>query len=590
MWDGILPWLADREWAKPSGENFDYEIVGLRSLMWQARHLDRFIASQLDKLDWIQAANFVQEKITPDIIDKAVKNMPEEIYSISGKEIGQKLKQRVQDMDKYAVDYYEMLAEEVDVVGSNQRDYFNVIRQKDGSVQVSVSDAKSLSADINDQYIFYNRTFYSSETDEIRLFGLGGKDIFKISGKSTDSIPIRIIGGPGVEKIVDNSTGAKTFIYEKSENSVIEPGKETIRKKPSDEKLYNYNRTDFAYNTYFPLPYIAYNADKQFIAGLNLEFLIQKYSVEDYYLKHNIGAELSTAGTFFIGYETRFHHLIGKWDLLGGGYYANPNDFLFFYGIGNETVKDDSLFAQDYYKTRYKSFRFQSGFIHDFWKSSSFSALIRYDNNQSQMDTKNTILADSAYLGVGKVNLAEINLTLDLDFRDNPGLPDDGMRFVLAHQNGLILSNENSNYGKTLSYFEYYASISPFTLALRAGGGGSWGEIPFYNLFNLGQNNYLRGYRNNRFSGEGLVFLNSELRLQLFDVKSIFVPMKFGIKGFFDTGRIFQSGEDSNKWHTGYGAGIFIVPLKARYTLTLSAAFSEEESLLITFGLGSVFN
>jgi len=65
-WNGILPWLADREWAKPSGENFDYEIVGLRSLMWQARHLDRFVASDLDKTDWIRAANFVQDKITDE--------------------------------------------------------------------------------------------------------------------------------------------------------------------------------------------------------------------------------------------------------------------------------------------------------------------------------------------------------------------------------------------------------------------------------------------------------------------------------------------------------------------------------------------
>ena len=48
-WDGILPWLADREWAKESGEDFNYEISGLRSLMFQARHLDRFIASDLSK-------------------------------------------------------------------------------------------------------------------------------------------------------------------------------------------------------------------------------------------------------------------------------------------------------------------------------------------------------------------------------------------------------------------------------------------------------------------------------------------------------------------------------------------------------------
>ena len=62
-WDGLLPWLFDREWAKASGENFDYEISGLRSLMNQARHLDRFIASDLSKRDWIDAAEFVQTRI-----------------------------------------------------------------------------------------------------------------------------------------------------------------------------------------------------------------------------------------------------------------------------------------------------------------------------------------------------------------------------------------------------------------------------------------------------------------------------------------------------------------------------------------------
>ena len=68
-WDGLLPWLADREWAKESGEDFNYEIVGLRSLMNQARHLDRFLASGLSKDDWIEAARFIQNNITDDVIE-----------------------------------------------------------------------------------------------------------------------------------------------------------------------------------------------------------------------------------------------------------------------------------------------------------------------------------------------------------------------------------------------------------------------------------------------------------------------------------------------------------------------------------------
>lgn len=586
-WDGIFPWLADREWAKPSGENFDYEISGLRSLMWQARHLDRFIASDLDKADWIRAANFVQERISDEVIENAIKYMPREVYNLSGKEIESKLKQRVRDLEKYAIEYYEMLAPEVDVVGSNDKEYFDVHRNEDGTVQV-------LAANLNDDQgpgkdVFYHRIFSPDETDEIRLYGLDGADVFNIGGKSDKSILIRIIGGPGKDKISDTSTGGKTLIYEKSKKAEIQMGEESVKMSPSDQHLYNYNRTAFAYSTYFPLPYIAYDVDKQFVIGLNLEFLTQKFGKKDYNIKHKIRGEITTAGTFFLGYDIRLYHRIAEWDIAMGGFYANPNDFLYFYGLGNETIKDKELFDQGYYKTRFKSIRIQGGMIYDFWKYSTFSGIVRYDNNQRQLFEENTILTDSVYYGTDKVNLAEVDLQLDLDFRDDRNLPEDGMRFYLAHTNGLNLTDNNSNYGKTLSFIEYFAGIQPFTIGLKFGGGGSYGKIPFYNLFTLGQNTYLRGYRNNRFTGEAMAFFNSELRAQLFDVKTLLVPLRIGLRGFYDTGRIFQSGEDSKTWHSGYGFGLYIVPLEATYTLHLSASFSSEESLLITFGLGGTF-
>ena len=62
-----------------------------------------------------------------------------------------------------------------------------------------------------------------------------------------------------------------------------------------------------------------------------------------------------------------------------------------------------------------------------------------------------------------------------------------------------------------------------------------------------------------------------------------------GLRGFYDTGRIFQSGEESKTWHSGYGFGIYIVPLEPTYTFHITAAFSDEESLLITFGLAGAF-
>ncbi|MDX1699861.1 MAG: hypothetical protein R3250_04540, partial [Melioribacteraceae bacterium] len=100
-WDGLLPWIYDREWAKESGEDFNYEISGLRSLMNQARHLDRFVAADLNKQDWISAAEFVQSKLNDEVIEKAVRNMPPETYELSGKIIADKLRHRLNDLKKY---------------------------------------------------------------------------------------------------------------------------------------------------------------------------------------------------------------------------------------------------------------------------------------------------------------------------------------------------------------------------------------------------------------------------------------------------------------------------------------------------------
>ena len=121
----------------------------------------------------------------------------------------------------------------------------------------------------------------------------------------------------------------------------------------------------------------------------------------------------------------------------------------------------------------------------------------------------------------------------------------------------------NSYYGKLLAVTEGYLSfpmILPITFGLRAGGGSSFGEIPFYNQLTLGQNTYLKGYRNNRFTGTSMVFMQSELRINLFGYDKVLVPMKVGVLGFFNTGKIIQRNEVSKKWHSGYGFGLFLIP------------------------------
>ncbi|MCP5063659.1 MAG: hypothetical protein GY936_14525 [Ignavibacteriae bacterium] len=586
-WDGVLPWLADREWAKESGENFDYEISGLRSLMFQARHLDRFIAAELSKKDWMDAVHFVQQNITDQIIERAIRNMPKEIYELSGKEIEDKLKVRIKDLHKYVKEYYEMIALEVDVVGSAKKEFFNAKHIKDGSVEVNVYNIVNKNDKGDD--LLYSRTFYPDETNEIRLYGLGGKDIFSIEGNSDESIKVRIIGGPDTDKIIDKSN-SKTLIYDKGKKTKIVKGTNAELISPYNKSLYNYNRTAFTYNTYFPLPVISYNSDDGFIFGLGIDFVNHNFDKIDYSSKHNIKASFSTTESISAEYSGRFHHVFGGWDFLLDGHYNDPVRYFYFYGHGNETVNDENLFNNNYYRTRYNSKGVSIGLAYDYWKKSSLQFHVKYKNNEPQIDTAGSIFSSEYFLGLDKINLIEGTINLDLDFRNHSTFPTSGIRLFANYNNSIVTNNNNSNYWKVFAFIESYNSFDallPTTIGIKAGGGDSNGEIPFYNHFTLGNNNFLRGFKKNRFSGTSVLFLQTELQLSLFKISEAFVPLKFGLLGFFDTGRVFHTGESSNKWHGSYGFGLYVVPLREDFTIRTTFEFSKEESLLFQFGIGT---
>jgi len=61
-------------------------------------------------------------------------------------------------------------------------------------------------------------------------------------------------------------------------------------------------------------------------------------------------------------------------------------------------------------------------------------------------------------------------------------------------------------------------------------------------------------------------------------------PAAIGLLAFYDTGKIFEDVNPSNKWLNGYGAGIWFSPLK-RMVITVSYTASKEDKLPL-IGLG----
>lgn len=586
-WDGILPWIADREWAKPSGENFDHSIKGLKSLTWQSRHMDRFLANQLTRNDWINAAKRIQEDISAEQIDQALSKLPPKIYDISGSEIASKLKARLQDLPAYANRYYELLSNEVDIVGTEHDEKFEVSYNYGKGVEVVVKSV--------DGNVIYQRNFYPAETREIRLFGLEGDDEFEIKGTGKNEILMRIVGGDGYDQIeIDHAVvGKKVLIYDKDLSSDFTILKGVNRINSKDSSVYEYNMKRFAYDTYFPVAYLSYNSDNGLGINLGVSFVNHKYNKPEFSSKHSFGFGLTTESNVNFDYTGLYRHALGKWDLELNGIIGFPSRFENFFGLGNNTIKNEALFDSGYYRSRYNTYQFGLAVKQEIIAKHNLSLSTSFEYFDSEIRAISLLASLPADDISGLQNLQVITTGFEytLDYRDRAALPENGVSFYLKYHHGFL---DEPSFGKsydqfqsTMEYYKSMGSVKPLTLGLKLGGSISSNQIPYFKRVYLGQNDNLNGYVKNRFTGKSNLYINSELRWQITSVRRAFVPFKFGIRGIFDTGRVFDSSDTSDKWHQGYGAGIYFVPISEKFTINMTAAFSEEESGLLLFTFGS---
>jgi len=103
----------------------------------------------------------------------------------------------------------------------------------------------------------------------------------------------------------------------------------------------------------------------------------------------------------------------------------------------------------------------------------------------------------------------------------------------------------------------------------------------------LGGDYDLRGFRSERFLGRSSFFNSNDLRWQLGTLNRGLVPMKYGILGGFDYGRVWLDSEKSNEWHPSAGGGLWISTLDivtARLT-----SFNSTDGWRVVFGFGFSF-
>ena len=103
----------------------------------------------------------------------------------------------------------------------------------------------------------------------------------------------------------------------------------------------------------------------------------------------------------------------------------------------------------------------------------------------------------------------------------------------------------------------------------------AWGDYPYFDAAFVGGGSTLRGWRQERFAGDGSVYGSAELRFFLTKF-FLLLPGDLGAFGLADAGRVYLSGESSDTWHTGFGGGLWVSFLGRGNTLSVSMAHGRE--------------
>lgn len=602
--DGLLVRAA--EYAVPQLNDFGYSFNAIQDITWNGRFVDRHFLPEITKAKWDSVANFVYNKITPAVIEDAVKKMPDTIVTISGNEIINKLISRREKLFGISNDYYEMINDVVDIYGSDKDDSLFVDRISNEETLVKI-----ISNDDGKSFLHFYKIFDNSITNEIRIDLLKGDDAAIVSGKVDYSPLLRIIGGKGKDKFIDESkvngyflsvtpfpdAENKTLIYDHGDKTEIVFGPST---KYDDEKIEIPDDDELRYRPpqndrgsyWLTFPLLGLDSDYGFTFGLNPT--VEKYNFRVVPFDYKLSWEAIYAtrpDEAHFSFNGIFNSIIKRTSVKVNAVFSTLK-FTQYFGYGNLTEYDADLDDNtNFYRLKNRNYSLNISLEKEYWKNIILSFGTAVSFNDFNLNSASLLEAyPYGEYGLGKFFLTSFTAGVKIDTRD----------YIYNPKEGVFINFEGSLYSlskdlivpvyKSKYDFRTYLTtnfITRSTLALRTSAEKTWGEHPFFLASFLGGKDNLRGYPRERFSGEASIFFQSELRTKLFNANAI-LPAEVFLLGFAETGRVFSSNESSTKWHHSYGGGISLAYFEKLLTISAVAAFSPE-GIQLHAGIGMMF-
>lgn len=593
---GVFPWVLNHQWLKTHLQPYSENIRDVNHWNFNERYFDRYFLNELTAEDWQREVKYVQNQLTDERVEQAFRKMPDTVFKLSGAELIRYFTSRRDKLEGLAMQYYKFLSINVDIPASDKKESFKVKNLDNGDVEVIVHN---INKEGKEGRLVYKRVFNQEVTRELRLFAIGGEDKFTIEGAASSSIRVRLIGSEATNQYqVAKDVKNKPFIYDQRDSRDQLPDKKLARFRLSNDSLVNrFDKNSFLYDRSGVLFNGGYNIDQGIQIGLGYIIEKQGFRKEPYARKHEFWANYNSGRrSFILDYVSDFKKAIGNNDLTVHANLLGPNNLSNFFGLGNNTenidhdFEDEGIDREDgisYYRNRYnylntsvslgrqlsKHLRANAGVLFSYYTSTASGNEERFFNDYNTANPEQEIFSNKLYGG--------FVAGLVYDTRDNIAIPKKGIYWKTALTAQQRIDKTGDSYGAITGEFRFYINPakSGFVIANRLGGGTTIGDPTFFQRMQLGGVNSLRGFNSKRFTGTSMFYNNLDLRLKLFNFTSYLVPGTVGMIGFTDVGRVWEKAEHSDRWHHGYGGGLYVMPGEV-ILLQASVGASKETSML----------
>jgi hypothetical protein len=577
---GALLRLVRIRASKLAAFDGNYSVGGLSG---SAEELDRRLLAGLGRAEWDSVATALQGRLSDAAIAAALERMPEAYQSESGETMSRSLRARRDKLPALATEYYAQLARVVDIHATDARDSATIRQFGDGVVEIALADSRRRGG------WYFRRRFTPVETEEVRLYLHGGADGVERHGAAESPITVRVIGGDGHDRLgADSTRPANLRVYD----GTLSYGPDSVVEAALDRRPWTTGRAGKPeppvadYGSSVGPTVGASHGGPDFKTGFEAGFeWVQRGFRHDPFEKrvaltggYSVGADafgLMLTADFTVPESPLFWRVSAM---------ASDLEHPWFYGLGNNTVRGASREENRLGHRQYVGF-LELGARRKHWSISAGPIMKHSDTDAFPASVAGT----RTFRGAGDYGQVGLRAVAELDTRNEKPYPTRGVKlsFDVAGYPSLW-DVEGAFGGGELKAATYLSAPLPLTpvLALRAGARRVWGDYPWFEAAFLGGRSTLRGFSHDRFGGDASVWGGADLRLKLARL-AVLLPMDIGVYGLADVGRVWLEGEDFDRWHTAYGAGVWVHALRPSLRGTVTLAWGDNRTVLY---IGSGFH